>query len=58
MAADLRRGSTAARLLGLLFRISRGIWMSVSCECYVLSGRGLCVGPITRPEDSYRVLCV
>ena len=22
--------------------------MSVSCECYVLSGRGLCVGLITR----------
>jgi hypothetical protein len=29
--------------------------MSVSCECCVLSGRGLCVGPITRPEESYRV---
>ena len=25
---------------------------SVSCECYVLSGRGLCVGLITRPEQS------
>jgi hypothetical protein len=32
--------------------------MSVSCECYVLSNRGLCVGPITRPEESYRVWCV
>ena len=31
--------------------------MSVSCECCVLSGRGLCVGLITRPEESYRV-CV
>jgi hypothetical protein len=29
--------------------------MSVSCECCVLSGRGLCVGPITLPEESYRV---
>jgi hypothetical protein len=27
--------------------------MSVSCECCVLSGRGLCVGPITRTEESY-----
>jgi hypothetical protein len=27
--------------------------MSVSCECCVLSGRGLCVGPIARPEESY-----
>jgi hypothetical protein len=24
--------------------------MSVSCDCCVLSGRGLCVGLITRPE--------
>ena len=31
--------------------------MPVCCKCCVLSGRGLCVGPITRPEDSYR-LCV
>jgi len=28
--------------------------MSVSCECCVLSGRGLCVGLINRPEKSYR----
>jgi hypothetical protein len=26
--------------------------MSVSYECCVLSGRGLCDGPITRPEES------
>ena len=32
--------------------------MSVSCECCMLSARDLCVGPITRPEESYRVLCV
>jgi hypothetical protein len=31
--------------------------MSVSCECCVLSGRGLCVGLITSTEESYRV-CV
>jgi len=24
----------------------------------VFSGRGLCDGPITRPEDSYRLWCV
>ena len=24
--------------------------MSVCCECCVLSGRGLCIGLITRPE--------
>jgi hypothetical protein len=32
--------------------------MSVCCECCVLSGRGLCVGLITRPEEYYRVWCV
>jgi hypothetical protein len=31
--------------------------MSVSCKCCVLSGRDLCDGLITRPEESYRV-CV
>jgi len=29
--------------------------MSVSFDYCVLSGRGLCVGPITRLEDFYRV---
>jgi hypothetical protein len=26
--------------------------------CCVLSGRGLCDGPITCPEESYRLWCV
>jgi hypothetical protein len=52
----LRRGSAAVRLLGLQVRIPPGAWMSVCC---VLSGRGLCDGPITSPEESYRVcVCV
>jgi len=25
------------------------VWMSVFCECFVLSGRGLCIGLITSP---------
>jgi hypothetical protein len=54
----LRRGSAPARLLGLWVRTRPGAWMSVSCECCVLSGRGLCFGLITRPEESYRVCCV
>ena len=29
--------------------------MFVCCECCVLSGRGLCVGLITRPEEFYEV---
>jgi hypothetical protein len=32
--------------------------MSVCCECRVLSGRGICDEPITRPEESYRLWCV
>jgi len=32
--------------------------MPVSCECSVLSGRGLCVELITRAEESYRLCCV
>jgi hypothetical protein len=54
----LRRGSTAARLPGLRVRIPLGAWMSISCECNWLSGRGLCDGLIPDPEQSYRVWCV
>ena len=32
--------------------------MSACCECCVLSGRGLCDGLITRPEESYWLWCV
>ena len=54
----LRRGSAAVSLLGLRVRIPPGAWISVSCECCVLSGRGLCYGLVTRPEESYRLWCV
>jgi hypothetical protein len=39
-------------------KIPPGAWMFVSCERCVLSGRGLCDGLITRPEESYRMWCV
>jgi len=32
--------------------------MFVCCEYCVLSGRGPCDELITRPEESYRLLCV
>jgi len=32
--------------------------MDVCCECFVLSGRGLCDEPITPPEKSYALWCV
>jgi hypothetical protein len=51
----LRRTSSAARLLRSWVRIPLGAWMFVCCECFVLSGRGLCDGLITRPEESYRL---
>jgi hypothetical protein len=54
----IRRGSAVPRFLGLRLRIPPVAWVSVSCECCVLSGRGFCVGLITRPEESYRVWCV
>ena len=56
--AILKRGSAAARLLRLRIRIPPAAWMSACCECCVLSGRGLCDGPITRPEESFRRWCV
>jgi hypothetical protein len=54
----LRCAPSVVRLLGLRIRIPPGAWMSVSCECCVLWDRGLCVGLITRPEETYRVWCV
>ena len=54
----LRCRSAAARLLGLLVRIPPGAWMLVSNERCVLPGRGLRVGLITRPEESYQLRCV
>jgi hypothetical protein len=54
----LRRGSAAILSLGLWVGILPAAWMSVSCECCVLSSKGLCDGLIARPEESYRVWCV
>jgi len=48
----------AARLLRLWVRIPPGAWMSVCCECCVLSSRVLFVGLITRLEEFYRIGCV
>jgi len=48
----------AACLLRLQVRIPLEAWLSVPCECCVLSGRGLCDRPITSPEESYWVWCV
>ena len=55
---DRRRRFAGARLPRLWFRISAGAWMSVCCEYCVLSGRVLCLGLISRLEESYRLWCV
>jgi hypothetical protein len=54
----LKSRSAAARLLGFRVGIPLGVWMSISYECCVSSGAGLCDGPISRREDSYRLWCV
>ena len=54
----LRRRSSATRLLISWVRIPAGTWMFVCCVCCVLSGRGLCDGLITRPDESYRLWLV
>ena len=46
----------AERLLGLRVRIPPGACLSLLSA--LLSGRGLCDGPIPRPEESYRQWCV
>ena len=50
--------SQAAHLLKSWVRIPPVAWIFFCCECRVLSGRGLCVELITRPEESYRLCCV
>jgi hypothetical protein len=51
----LWRRTSAASLLRLWVRIPPRAWMFFCCECCVLSGRGLCDGLITRPEEPYRL---
>jgi hypothetical protein len=51
----LRCRSMAAWLLWSQVRIPPGAWKFVCCVCCVLSGRGLCNGLITHPEESYRL---
>jgi hypothetical protein len=50
--------SAADGLLELLARTPPGAWMSASCECCALSGRGLRDEPISRLGKSYRQWCV
>ena len=53
----LRRRYAAAVLVRLRVRTPPETLMFVSCECCVLSGRGLCE-ELPRPEESCRLGCV
>jgi hypothetical protein len=55
VAARSNAWSCSHLLLGSCVRIRPRAWMSVSCECCVLSRRGLCIRLITCLEESYRV---
>ena len=57
LISGLTLSADPSGLLGLWVRIPPGARMSV-CQCYVLPGGGLSNGPIPRPEEPYRVLCV
>ena len=54
---SLKSGTVAARLLGLRVRIRPTLWLSACCEHRKLSGKRVCVRPVTRPEETYRVWC-
>ena len=58
MAARSKAFVCGSSLAGIAGSNPAGAWISVSCECCVLSGRVLCDGLITQPEGSYRVCCV
>jgi hypothetical protein len=50
----LKSGYAATSLLGMLVRFPPKVWMSVSCDYFMLSSKCLWQRPIPRPEDSYR----
>ena len=45
-------------LAGIAGQIPPGAWMSVFCECWVVSGRGFCIRLIIHLEESYQEWCV
>ena len=56
--AALSKAKVCGRSLAEILGSNLTGGMDVYCECCVLSGRGLCDGLITRPEESYRLWCV
>jgi hypothetical protein len=58
VAAPSKAWVCGRSLAGIAVWIPPGSWTFLLNELCVLSGRGLCVGPITCTEESYRVLCL
>ena len=58
VAARSKAWACGRSLAGIANSNPVGGWMSVCCECCVLSIWGLCDGLITRPEQFCRVWCV
>ena len=58
MAVRSKARVCGCSLAGIAGSNPTGALLPISCECGVLSSRGLCEGPITRPEESYRAWCV
>ena len=54
MAVRFKAWVCGCLLAGIAGSYPAGLWMSVCCECCVLSGEGLCVGLVIRPEETYR----
>jgi len=51
VAARFKSWVCSRSLAGIVVSNLADVWMSFSCECFVLSGRGICDGPIPRPEE-------
>ena len=58
VAARSRAWVCGSSLAGIVGSNPAGSWISVSCECCVLSGRGLCVRLLSRPVKFCRLWCV
>jgi hypothetical protein len=56
LAARSKAWVCGRSLVGIVCSNLAGVW-DVCCECCELSGRRVCVGLITRPEESYRLCC-
>ena len=55
MAAPFKVWDCGSSLVETMGSNAAGTWLFFCCECCVLSGGDLCDGPISCPQQSYRV---